>query len=67
MRDIALLIGAAVAYYYWQKNKGPVTSSARSAASTASRLVSDTVNQTTFIPDITTDAQRYAKDQNACR
>lgn len=67
MRNIALLIGAAIAYYYWQRNRGTISNSANTAASTASRLMSDTVMNTTFIPAIETDLDRYKKDQNACR
>lgn len=67
MRNVALLIGAALAYYYWQRNKTAIKASATNAASTASRLVSNAVDQTTFIPDITTDAQRYAQEKSSCK
>lgn len=60
---------AAVAYWYWMKKKktGVSAPSAEAAANTARQIVSDVVDNTTFLPDTTTDRQLYAKDQDACR
>ncbi len=65
-----IYIAAAAVFYYWllkKKKTGPAASSAASAASTARQIVADAVDQTTFLPDETTDAQRYAADKNACK
>jgi hypothetical protein len=45
----------------------PSGSSARAAAQEARELVADVVDQTTFLPDMTTDRQRYAEDQKLCK
>ena len=60
---------AAAAYWYWMRNKktGKTAASAEGAASAARQIVSDVVDNTTFLPDTTTDRQLYAQDQDACR
>ena len=72
-----LLIGLGVAAWYFLKKKKPGVvaplatiipgSSAKQAASEASQLVSDVVDKTTFVPDLTTDRDLYIKDQTACK
>ena len=57
---------AAVLYYYWIKRKkatGSVAPSAEAAASTARQMVSNIVDNTTFLPDETTFAKEYANDK----
>ena len=69
-----------LAWYLFRKNQGkpmfpgggggsttPSGSSARAAAQEARELVADVVDQTTFLPDMTTDRQRYAEDQKLCK
>ena len=60
---------AAVAYWYWMKKKktGPGAPSAVEAGSAAKQIVSEAIDQTTFLPDETTDRMRYAEDQSACK
>ena len=61
---------AATLYYYWIKRKkatGSVAPSAEAAASTARQMVSNIVDNTTFLPDETTMKQEYANDQKNCR
>jgi hypothetical protein len=61
---------AAALYYYWIKRKkatGPVAPSAEAAASTARQIVSNIVDNTTFLPDDTTFAKEYANDKKNCR
>ena len=63
------IAGAAVLAWWLLKKKkiGPEAQTAQTAASAARRMVSDVVDQTTFLPDETTDADRYAKDKSECR
>jgi hypothetical protein len=49
-----------------KKKTGPSAPSVEVAASTARQMVADVVDQTTFLPDTTTDADRYAKDKSKC-
>ena len=66
-----LLYIAAAAYFVWlfskKKMNGTNATSARAAAGMARRIVSDAVDQTTFIPDETTFADQYAKDKSQCK
>jgi hypothetical protein len=65
-----IYLAAAAVFYYWllkKKKTGPAAPSAEMAASTARQLVADAVDQTTFLPDETTDANRYAADKSACK
>jgi hypothetical protein len=65
-----IYLAAAAVFYYWllkKKKTGPAAPSAETAASTARQLVADAVDQTTFLPDETTDANRYAADKSACK
>jgi hypothetical protein len=64
------IVAAAAVYYYWlmkKKKTGSTAPSAMDAASTARQIVSDAVDQTTFVPDTTTFKDMYLQDQNACR
>lgn len=65
-----LLWYALAAYAAWlllkKKKTGPAAPSAQTAASTARQMVSDIVDQTTFLPDTTTDADLYAKAKSQC-
>lgn len=71
-----LLIGLGVAAWYFFKKKPSAEaamqtilpgSAARQAASDAKQIVSEVVDQTTFLPDTTTDRQLYAQDQKKCK
>ena len=65
-----LYLAAAAVFYYWllkKKKTGPAAPSAQAAASTARQIVAETVDQTTFLPDETSFADRYAQDKSACR
>ena len=71
-----ILIGLGVAAWYFFKKKPTAEaalktilpgSAAREAASDARSLVSDVVDQTTFIPDLSTDRDLYIKDQKTCK
>jgi len=71
-----LLIGLGVAAWYFFKKKPSAAaamqtilpgSPARQAASDAKQIVSDVVDQTTFLPDTTTDRQLYAQDLKNCK
>ena len=63
------IVAAAAIYYWWLKKKktGSTAPSAVDAASTARQIVSDAVDQTTFVPDTTTFKDMYLDDQNACK
>lgn len=69
-----------LAWYLFKKNQGkpmlpgggggsttPSGLSARAAAQEARELVADVVDQTTFLPDMTTDRDRYIADQKLCK
>lgn len=71
-----------VAWYWWkQKTKSnklvqlpssgfSTTTSggyAESAASQAKNIVADVVDQTTFLPDLSTDRDLYDQDQKSCK
>lgn len=71
-----LLIGLGVAAWYFLKmNKKTAKmvqkvlpgSAARQAASEAETLVSDVIDKTTFLPDMTTDRDLYLNDQKTCK
>ncbi len=66
---IIYLAVAAVAYWYWMRRKktGPGAPSAVSAGNTAKQIVSEAVDQTTFLPDETTFRDMYKADQSACK
>lgn len=64
---IYIAVGAYFVWYMMRKKKtGPNAPSAEVAASTARQMVADVVDQTTFLPDTTTDADMYAKDKSRC-
>jgi len=69
MKRNYLLIAAGI-YIVWflmrKKKTGPNAPSVQNASSTARQMVADVVDQTTFLPDTTTDADRYAKDKSKC-
>ena len=70
-----------LAWYLFRKSQGkpmlpggggggsttPTGSAARAAAQEARELVADVVDQTTFLPDLTTDRDRYIADQKLCK
>lgn len=60
---------AAAAYWYWMKRKktGPGAPSAQEAGSAAKQIVSEAIDQTTFLPDETTFRDMYKQDQAACK
>ena len=71
-----LLIGLGIAAWYFFKKKptaaAPLAtilpgSAAREAASEASDIVSDVVDKTTFLPDLSTDRDKYIQDQKFCK
>lgn len=79
-QNILLLIGAGVAiWWFLRKNKkapmatpgAAISPGLRSqvieAQSEAAEMANDIITNTTFVPDFTTDADRYAADKNACR
>lgn len=69
MKKNYLLIAAGI-YIVWflmrKKKTGPNAPSVQNASSTARQMVADVVDQTTFLPDTTTDADRYATDKSKC-
>jgi len=72
-----LLIGLGVAAWYFMRKKAapgstvanllPGGSAARAAASDARQIVADVVEQTTFLPDLSTDRDKYIADQKMCK
>jgi hypothetical protein len=66
-----LIYIAAAAYFIWlfskKKSSGTAAPSAQAAAGMARQIVSNAVDQTTFIPDQTTFADEYAKDKSECK
>lgn len=78
---VILWVGLAVAaWYLWKMKKGttpgiklpgggttPSGSAARSAGQEAREMVKNVIDQTTFLPDLTTDRDRYDQDQNECK
>ena len=71
-----LLIGLGVAAWYFFKKKPSAAaamqtilpgSDARKAASDAKQIVSDVVDQTTFLPDLTTDRDLYKEQRKNCK
>ena len=64
---IYIAAGVYLVWYLLRKKKtGPNAPSVQNASSTARQLVADVVDQTTFLPDTTTDADRYATDKSKC-
>jgi hypothetical protein len=70
-KSTVLYLVAAAALYYWllkrKKVDGTNLQSVDAAGKTARQLVSDIVDQTTFLPDETTFAKEYANDKKNCR
>jgi hypothetical protein len=65
---IYIAAGLYVVWFFMRKKKtGPNAPSVQNASSTARQMVADVVDQTTFLPDTTTDADRYAKDKSECK
>ena len=71
-----LLIGLGVAAWYFFKKKPSAAavmqtilpgSPARQAASDAKQIVSDVVDQTTFLPDTTTNRDLYKEQRKNCK
>jgi hypothetical protein len=64
---IYVAAGLYVVWFLMRKKKtGPNAPSVQNASSTARQMVADVVDQTTFLPDTTTDADRYAQDKSKC-
>jgi hypothetical protein len=64
---IYIAAGVYLVWYLMRKKKtGPNAPSVQNASSTARQMVADVVDQTTFLPDTTTDADLYAKDKSKC-
>jgi hypothetical protein len=64
---IYIAAGLYVVWFLMRKKKtGPNAPSVQNASSTARQMVADVVDQTTFLPDTTTDADRYAQDKSKC-
>lgn len=64
---IYIVVGAYLVWYFSRKKKtGPNAPSVQNASITARQMVADVVDQTTFLPDTTTDADRYAQDKSKC-
>jgi hypothetical protein len=64
---IYIAAGVYLVWYLMRKKKtGPNAPSVHNASSTARQMVADVVDQTTFLPDTTTDADLYAKDKSKC-
>jgi hypothetical protein len=77
------LIWAAVgiaAWYLFRKSQGkpmlpgsgassttPSGASAQRSAQEAREIVADVIDRTTFLPDMTTDAEKYAADKKMCK
>lgn len=64
-KNILLYAGVVIAYIWWMKRKKNSVV-AKNAAETAKDIVSNAVDQTTFLPDTTTFADLYAKDKSQC-
>ena len=74
-----LWVGIGLAYLYFLNRKKkaggsmtaaattPLGLSARTASQEAKQIVSDVVDQTTFLPDVQTDRQIYMNDLNECK
>lgn len=64
---IYIAAGLYIVWFLMRKKKtGPNAPSVQNASSTARQMVADVVDQTTFLPDTTTDADRYAQDKSKC-
>jgi hypothetical protein len=70
------------AWYWFRKSQGkpllpgggggaasttPSGASAQRSAQEAREIVADVVDRTTFLPDMKTDAEKYAADQKMCK
>lgn len=79
-KNLLLLIGAGVAIWWLlrKKKKAPMAtpgaaispgmrSQVLAAQSEAAEVANDIITNTTFVPDFTTDADRYQADKNNCR
>ena len=80
-QNILWLIGAGVlVWYLWRKKKMTAPNAKPSqtviprmqsavieAQSEAAEIANNIISQTEFVPDFTTDADRYAADKKACR
>lgn len=65
---IYIAAGLYIVWFLMRKKKtGSNAPSVQNASSTARQMVADVVDQTTFLPDTTTDADRYAKDKSECK
>ena len=77
---IWVAVGVA-AWYWFRKSQGkpmlpggggaasttPSGANAQRSAQEAREIVADVVDRTTFLPDMSTDADKYAADQKMCK
>lgn len=77
---IWVAVGVA-AWYWFRKSQGkpmlpggggaasstPSGANAQRSAQEAREIVADVVDRTTFLPDMSTDADKYAADQKSCK
>jgi len=77
---IWVAVGVA-AWYWFRKSQGkpmlpggggaasttPSGANAQRSAQEAREIVADVVDRTTFLPDMQTDADKYAADQKSCK
>jgi hypothetical protein len=63
-KNLLYIAGAAFLFLLLSKKK---VSGAQGAASKARKIVSNAVDQTTFVPDQTTFADQYKQDKKTCR
>lgn len=80
-KNILLLIGAGVLVWWFLRKKKTEMPKQQRGAGIAPRMNSEVIeaqadardmansiiSQTTFVPDFTTDADRYKADKNACK
>ena len=77
---IWVAVGVA-AWYWFRKSQGkpmlpggggaasttPSGANAQRSAQEAREIVADVIDRTTFLPDMSTDADKYAADQKSCK
>lgn len=80
-KNLIWLIGAGVLVWYFMRKKKMTSPGAKpsqavmprmqsaviEAQTEAAEIANNIISQTEFVPDFTTDADRYAADKKACR
>lgn len=69
-KNTILIIGAVVLYFLLRKKKTttpPITNNLKAAKVEAGNLANKIIEGTTFVPDETTFADLYKKDQKQCK